>query len=99
MTNRIVLCLAFFAAAVVPCALLLHSQGDSNAPKSEEYLLLGNPNRGAGEPIIFVNPKDPNNIIVTAMATLNRLPSGEAPVAGRGPERVQMRVKELSTPD
>jgi len=47
-------------------------------PQSEEYLLLGSPNRGAGEPIIFVNPKDSNNMIVTAIATLHRLPTGEA---------------------
>ena len=54
--------------------------GDSQSMASEEFLLLGNPNRGAGEPWVAVNPKDSNNIIVAAMATLNRLPSGEAPV-------------------
>ena len=45
--------------------------------KSDEYLILGSPNRGAGEPMVFVNPKDSNNIIVVAMATLNRLPRGK----------------------
>src|SRR5690348_6338639 len=100
MTNRARILLGLFAVAVlIPSVVFLHSQTDSNAPKSDEYLLLGSPNRGAGEPIIFVNPKDPNNIIATAMSTLNRLPSGELPVSGRGPERVQMRIKELSTPD
>src|SRR4051812_19723559 len=54
--------------------------------KSDEYLLLGSPNRGAGEPMVFVNPKASNNIIVAAMATLNRLPTGETPLPrGGGP--------------
>jgi hypothetical protein len=85
---------------------LLHSQTGAQ-PKSDEYLLLGNVNRGAGEPIVFVNPKDPNNIIVTAMATLNRLPSGEVPIQRfnpGGPPKInpaatQLRIKELSTRD
>ena len=35
--------------------------------------------------MVFVNPKDSNNIIVVAMATLNRLPTGETPLPrGRG---------------
>ena len=88
---------------------LLHSQSGTvpAAPLSDEYLLLGDANRGAGEPIIFVNPKDPNNIIVTAMATLNRLPTGEVPIQRfnpGGPPKInpaatQLRIKELSTPD
>jgi hypothetical protein len=69
------------------------------APPSEEYLLLGSANRGAGEPIIFVNPRDPNNMIVAAMATLNRLPTGEAPIPRGTPEATLLRVKELSVPD
>jgi enterochelin esterase family protein len=91
----------FLAAALTGCAgcvtLLFSQQADS--PKSEEYLLLGSPNRGAGEPIIFVNPKAPNNIIVVAMATLNRLPSGETPIPRGQPGATELRVKELSTPD
>lgn len=72
----------------------------TEVPRSEEYLLLGSVNRGAGEPIIFVNPKDSNNMIVVAMATLNRLPSGETPILPRGtPASAELRVKELSTPD
>src|SRR6185437_16150048 len=44
--------------------------------------------------------KDPNNIIVDAMATLNRLPDGEIPILPRGtPAATQLRIKELSTPD
>jgi len=78
---------------------ILWSQNGADASKSEEYLILGSPNRGAGEPIIWVNPKDSNNIIVTAMATLHRLPSGEAPV-GRGQTgATELRVKEFSVPD
>lgn len=73
--------------------------------KSDEYLLLGSANRGAGEPWVFVNPKDPKNIIVVAMATLNRLPDGETPLPRTGPPfkidpaRTALRIKELSTPD
>ena len=70
-----------------------------SAPTREEFLLLGSPNRGAGEPIVFVNLRDPENIIVAAMATLNRLPSGEAPIRRGQPGAVELRVKELSTPD
>jgi hypothetical protein len=87
----------------------LHGQTTAAPPTpvSDEYLLLGDANRGAGEPILFVNPKDPNNIIVTAMATLNRLPSGEIPIQRfnpGGPPKVNpaataLRIKELSTPD
>jgi hypothetical protein len=39
--------------------------------KGEEFLLIGNANRGAGEPVIAINPKDPNNIIVGGMANLH----------------------------
>jgi len=70
-----------------------------DASKSEEYLLLGSPNRGAGEPFVFVNPKDSDNIIVAAMATLNHLPTGESPIPRSNPGATAMRVKELSTPD
>jgi len=71
----------------------------TEAFKSDEYLLLGSPNRGAGEPMVFVNPKDSKNIIVVAMATLNHLPTGESPVPRGQPGTVEIRVKELSTPD
>jgi hypothetical protein len=78
----------------------LEAQQNNEASKSEEYLLLGSVNRGAGEPIIFVNPKDHDNIIVAAMATLNRLPGGETPILPRGTQAaIDLRIKELSTPD
>src|SRR5438105_9167254 len=86
--------------ATLGCMACVVAQTPANdAPKSEEFLLLGSPNRGAGEPIIFVNPKDSNNIIVTAMATLHRLPSGEAPVGRGQPGATELRVKEFSVPD
>jgi hypothetical protein len=85
-------------ALVVFVATALRSQS-SSAPASDEYLLLGSVDRGAGEPIIFVNPKDSNNIIVVAMATLNRLPTGETPIPRGNPGATELRVKELSTPD
>lgn len=84
------------------CALNAQTSAE---PKSDEYLLLGSPNRGAGEPWVFVNPKDSKNIIVVAMATLNRLPNGATPLPRNGPPfqidpaRTALRIKELSTPD
>jgi hypothetical protein len=39
--------------------------------KGEEYLLIGDAVRGAGEPVIAINPRNPNNIIVGAMANLH----------------------------
>src|SRR5437016_2405922 len=56
----------------------------TEAFKSDEYLILGSPNRGAGEPMVFVNPKDSNNVVAVAMATLNHLPSGEGPLQRGG---------------
>jgi len=95
--------------AIVLCSAVATSQSAAES-KSDEYLLLGSPNRGAGEPWVFANPKDPNNIIVVAMATLNRLPSGETPLPrtspptpgappAPNPTRAALRIKELSTPD
>jgi len=52
------------------------------AYKSEEYLLLGNSNRGAGEPMVAVDPVDPKNIIVVAMGNLQQ-PEGK-PVLTNG---------------
>jgi hypothetical protein len=72
----------------------------TESPRSDEYLLLGNVDRGAGEPWVIVNPKDPRNILVVAMATLNRLPDGETPILPRGTAAAtQQRIRELSTPD
>jgi hypothetical protein len=40
-------------------------------PKSEEFLLLGNSLRGAGEPMVAVDPSDPKHVIVVAMGNLH----------------------------
>ena len=90
------------AAPLLMGSLLACAPASAQASQhaSEEYLLLGSPNRGAGEPWVFVNPNDPQNILVVAMATLNRLPSGEIPIVPRGtPAATALRIKELSTPD
>ena len=42
--------------------------------KTVEYLLLGDATRGAGEPMIAVDPTNPKNIVATAMGTLGELP-------------------------
>ena len=65
--------------------------------KSEEYLLIGDAIRGAGEPVIAINPKDLNNIIVGAMANLHYV---EGAPLGVGQERisVEARVKYRNTP-
>ncbi|MDE2261990.1 MAG: exo-alpha-sialidase [Gammaproteobacteria bacterium] len=41
--------------------------------KTEEYLLIGDSMRGGGEPMIAVNPTDPKNIVVVAMANVQEL--------------------------
>jgi len=40
---------------------------------SEEYLLLGDATRGAGEPMVAVDPTDPNNIIAVAMGNIQQI--------------------------
>src|SRR5262245_50469757 len=52
--------------------------------KSEEYLLLGNPTRGAGEPTVAVDPVDSRHIIVVAMGNLHQ-PEGK-PVTSNATE-------------
>lgn len=52
-------------AAKVPAA--------ASASVSEEYLLLGNATRGAGEPMIAVDPTNPNNIIAVAMGNIQQV--------------------------
>ena len=65
--------------------------------KGEEYLLIGNSVRGAGEPVIVINPKDPNNIIVGAMANLNYV-EGEPIGVGQQRVSIEARVKYRNTP-
>ena len=54
--------------------------------KGEEFLLIGDAVRGAGEPVIAINPKNPNNIIVGAMANDHYVDG--APLATPGQPRV-----------
>jgi len=42
-------------------------------PVSEEYLLLGDATRGAGEPMIAVDPTNANNIIAVAMGNIQQV--------------------------
>src|SRR4051794_15941813 len=49
-------------------------------PVSEEYLLLGDATRGAGEPMIAVDPTNPNNIIAVAMGNIQQI-AGKAATA------------------
>jgi hypothetical protein len=57
---------------------------EATSYKGEEFLLIGNAVRGAGEPTIAINPKNPNNIIVSGMANLHYV-EGQPPwgVAGQ----------------
>ena len=63
--------------------------------KSEEYLLLGNSNRGAGEPMVAVDPVDPKNIIVVAMGNLQQ-PEGK-PVTSNGTDAYHHITKSTIT--
>src|SRR6185437_7500446 len=49
-------------------------------PVVDEYLLLGNATRGGGEPMVAVDPTNPDNIIAVAMGSLQVLPGYRAPV-------------------
>jgi hypothetical protein len=65
--------------------------------KGEEFLLIGNAVRGAGEPVIAINPRNPNNIIVGAMANDHYV---EGAPLGTGQQRItiEARVKYRNTP-
>ena len=101
---------SFVSAAAIVSALAGASVATAQQPithlpidqtthyKGEEYLLIGDAVRGAGEPVIALNPKDPNNIIVGAMANLHYVegsPFGatQSPV---GPETI---LKYRNTPE
>jgi hypothetical protein len=65
--------------------------------KGEEFLLIGDAVRGGGEPVIAINPKNPNNIIVGGMANLHYV---EGAPLGVGQQRItiEARVKYRNTP-
>ncbi|MDE3165157.1 MAG: exo-alpha-sialidase, partial [Acidobacteriota bacterium] len=71
---------ALGVAAAVAVGGTLAAWAQSAAPAasaSEEYLLLGDATRGAGEPMIAVDPTNPKNIVAVAMGNLQRV--GDAP--------------------
>jgi hypothetical protein len=63
-----------FCAIVALASIAVYAQ---KQPASEEYLLMGDATRGAGEPMIAVDPTNPKNIVAVAMGNLQRL-GGEA---------------------
>jgi len=77
-TEKLTLGFSVLMSALIGSTQLIGQQvvidlpvNQETAYKGEEYLLMGSATRGAGEPVIAINPKDPNNIIVGAMANLN----------------------------
>ena len=66
--------------------------------KGEAFLLLGSPVRGAGEPVIAVDPKNPNIIIVGAMANQNYIP-GEKWAVGVPFSNWESVIQYRNTPD
>ena len=84
------------AVAAQPSAIDLPVDTTTNY-KGEEYLLIGNADRGAGEPVIAISPTDPNTIIVGAMANLNYV-EGEPLGVGQQRVSVEARVKYRNTP-
>lgn len=66
--------------------------------KGEEFLLIGSATRGAGEPIIVIHPKDPNIILVGAMANLHHVEGQRLIVSEHGfdPESL---IAYRNTPD
>lgn len=84
------------AAGQTPEASLPVNQATSY--KGEEYLLLGNAVRGAGEPVIAVDPKNPNIIIVGAMANENYI-EGEKWAVGVPFSNWESVIKYRNTPN
>jgi hypothetical protein len=59
-------------ATGIPWAQRGGGQADqAPTPKSEEFLLFGNALRGAGEPMVAVDPVDPRHVVVVAMGNLH----------------------------
>jgi hypothetical protein len=65
----------WYLAAGMLAQAALWAQNSAPAPSytSDEYLLLGDATRGAGEPMIAMDPTNPNNIVLVAMGNLQRL--------------------------
>jgi len=102
---RRVECLAAALAAILLAIVTIHAQQAAidlpvnlnTSYKGEEFLLIGNAIRGAGEPVIAINPKNPNNIIVGGMANLHYV-EGQPPWGGRGLSQAVI-IPYRNTPD
>lgn len=70
-----------FAGAVLPVLSQQPAKSESNF-QSEEYLLLGDATRGAGEPMIAVDPTNPKNIIAVAMGNLQQIRGENGQISG-----------------
>lgn len=71
---------ALIAPALVLAALAAQAPARAAGSfESQEYLLLGSATRGAGEPMLAVDPADPRSIVVIAMGSLHRL--SDAPIS------------------
>jgi hypothetical protein len=84
VTSIVVACLGLASTAGLARQAPTPAQNQSPAPafKSEEYLLLGNATRGAGEPMVAVDPTDPKNIIAVAMGSVQRIIVDGKPAIG-----------------
>jgi hypothetical protein len=67
-----------FVLALAGAVLWAQASGKAASPVSEEYLLMGNVTRGAGEPMIAVDPTNPKNIVAVSMGNLQQLATGPA---------------------
>ena len=65
----------FIGLTAIAGTAVLAQRGGRRAPepppKSEEYLLFGNASRGAGEPMVAVDPVDPRHVLAVAMGNLH----------------------------
>jgi hypothetical protein len=105
-------CAKWTVAGVAAFLSILGSGGPVNGQRSEpsspvnettsyageEYLLIGNAVRGAGEPVIAINPTNPNNIIVSGMANLHYV-EGSPFGATRQPVGPETILRYRNTPD
>ena len=68
-------------ASASPASQNSHLMTNQQPPahRSDEYLLLGSATRGAGEPMIAVDPKNPQNMIAVGMGSLQHLGTKAAP--------------------
>src|SRR5579884_674560 len=100
-SRRWVVAVLAVAALGLATHQMLAQRGQRGGPpplpafKSEEYLLLGTAMRGAGEPMVAVDPVDPKNIIVVAMGNLQQ-PEGK-PVTANGTDAYHHITKSTIT--